>query len=176
MMQKILFGLIGLFVLFLAYRFFLKTPSFDAGEQAPSIEMNLINGEPFSLSDLKGKYVLLDFWGSWCGPCRKEIPNLKKLYGDYHGRNYKNADDFEIVSIALEKSDKYTRQLIEQEGLIWPYHIIEVSQIVLMSSLARIYDVKELPTKFLINPKGELMGTDLPFEEMERILKERLTE
>jgi thiol-disulfide isomerase/thioredoxin len=176
MMQKILFGLIGLFTLFLAYRFFLMPPSFDAGEKAPAIESTLINGEPFSLDDLKGQYVLVDFWGSWCGPCRKEIPDLKKLYADYHGRAYKNADDFQIVSIALEKSDKYTRQLIEKEQLNWPYHIIEVSQIVLMSSLARTYEVKELPTKFLINPDGQLMGTDLSFDEMERILNERLAE
>lgn len=173
MMQKILTGLIIVISLILIYNFFLKPPSFDAGEKAPEIEATLIDGTPFSLSGLEGKYVLLDFWGSWCAPCRKEIPALKTLYNDFHGKSFKNADDFEIVSIALEKSDRYTRQLIEQEGLIWPYHIIEESRIVMMSSLAQIYDVKELPTKFLINPEGQLMGTDLPIDEIRRILKER---
>jgi thiol-disulfide isomerase/thioredoxin len=173
-MQKILLALIILFGLFLAYNYFLKPPSFDRGESAPIISNTLISGEDFNLSQLKGKYVLIDFWGSWCGPCRKEIPELRNLYRDFHGKKYKNADDFVILSIALEKSDKYTKQLIESEELIWPHHIIDVSPIVMMSSIAQQYEVKELPTKFLLNPMGEFMGTDLSFEEMRRILSERL--
>ncbi len=173
-MQKILVGVLVLILAVLAYNYFLKPPSFNNGESAPNISAQLVSGETFELSDLKGHYVLLDFWGSWCPPCRKEIPDLKTLYRDYHGRDYKNATGFEIVSVALEKSDKLTKQIIQQQNMNWPYHIIDVTRVVLMSPIAQQYSVKELPTKFLINPEGEIMGTDLSFEEIRRILNERL--
>lgn len=175
-MQKILIGLILIVGGLILYNFFLKAPSFGLGEKAPLIKNKLITGEAFNLADLQGKYVLIDFWGSWCGPCRKEIPALKSLYADYNGKKYKNAEDFEILSIALEKSNKYTKQLIKSEGLVWPNHIIDVAKIVMLSDIAQQYDVKELPTKFLLNPNGEFMGTDLSFDEMRRLLDERLAD
>lgn len=173
-MQKILIGLVVVIVALLLYNFVFKKPSFKNGAVAPPIQTKLINGHDFNLSDLKGSYVLLDFWGSWCGPCLREIPEVKRLYQDFHGKKYANADDFHIVSVALEKNDKNTRKMIEARGLSWPHHIIDVSPVVIMSGIAQSYDVKELPTKFLINPEGEFMGTDLTFEEMRRILTERL--
>ena len=174
MIRKIITGVIVIVVGFFAYDFFLKTPNFNSGAKAPDFQTSLITGEDFSLSDLKGDYVLLDFWGSWCGPCLKEIPALVELYEDYHDRSFKDADNFHIVSIALEKSDKQTRKIIESRGLDWDHHIIDVSRVVLMSSLAQAYDVKELPTKFLINPNGEIMGTNLSMKETRRILDGRL--
>jgi len=158
----------------LAYNFFLKPPSFDAGQKAPDFKGTLVDGTPFKLDDVKGNYVLLDFWGSWCGPCRKEIPMLKSLYADYNGKNFKDADNFEIVSIALEKSDKYTKKIIEQQQLDWPNHIIDVNSIIMLSKYAQMYDVKDLPTKFLINPDGKFMGTNLPEDEIRRLLDARL--
>lgn len=174
MSRKLISGMILLVAAFFAYDFFLKPPNFKGGALAPDFSSTLLSGEEFSLSDLKGNYVLLDFWGSWCGPCHKEIPNLKSLYSSFHDKSFEEAENFEIVSIALEKSDALTKKIIESKGLNWNYHIIEVSKLVMMSSLAQKYDVKELPTKFLINPKGEIMGTNLSFEEMNRILSERL--
>ena len=174
MIRKVISGVIFLVVAFFAYDYFLKPPSFTNGAEAPIFKGQLVNGEDFSLSDLRGNYVLLDFWGSWCAPCLKEIPSMVQLYDDYHGKDFKNADNFHIVSIALEKSDAYTRRIIQTRNLKWKYHIIDISKIVLMSSLAQLYNVKELPTKFLINPEGEIMGTDLSFEEMSRLLNDRL--
>ncbi len=174
MIRRIIASVIILVLAFFAYDFFLKPPSFTNGAKAPDFTRELISGEDFSLSDLKGNYVLLDFWGSWCAPCIKEIPAMVRLYDDYHDKNYKNATNFHIVSIALEKSDASTRRIIETRNLKWKYHIIDVSKIVMMSSLAQLYDVKELPTKFLINPNGEIMGTNLSFEEMSRLLDDRL--
>lgn len=174
MVRKILPAIILIVVAFFGYDFFLKPPSFNNGAAAPDFDTELIDGSAFSLSDLKGNYVLLDFWGSWCPPCRKEIPDLKKFYNKYHDQKFKDATNFHMVSIALEKSDKYTKQIISSQNLNWDYHIIDVSQIVLLSSLAQLYNVKDLPTKFLINPDGQIMGTNLSVEEMSQLLDSRL--
>ncbi len=175
-MQKVFIGILTLILALGAYNFFLKPPSFVNGSIAPEINANLIDGKPFSLKDLEGKYVLIDFWGSWCGPCIKEIPDLKNLNNRYKNKRGKNGESFEILSIALEKSDKYTKQIINQSGLNWPYHIIDVSKIVMMSSIAQDYSVKELPTKFLLNPQNEIIGTNQSFEEIMTLLDARLTE
>ena len=174
MFKKIIAALILLVLGLFFYTFFINSPAKMVGNPAPGFEATLISGEDFSLSDLQGKYVLIDFWGSWCAPCRKEMPALKTLYNKFNNQNFKDASGFEIVSIALERSDKQTRKVIEQEQLNWPYHIIDVSRIVLMSSYAQKYGVSELPTKILINPKGEIMGTNLGFKEMDRLLGDRI--
>lgn len=173
MTKKILLPLLLLVAGLFLYNFLLKPPSFENGAGAPELKGTLVDGSEFDLNDLKGSYVLIDFWGSWCPPCRKEIPDLKALYHKHHGKNYKDAADFEVVSIALEKSDKYTLKIIESEGLVWPQHIIDINPVVMLSSYAQTYEVKDLPTKFLINPEGQFMGTNLPWEEMDRILSER---
>ena len=173
MVRRLFGGLIVLVTVLFVYNYFFKTPSFSSGEKAPEFEATLIDGSAFKLSELQGKYVLLDFWGSWCAPCRKDNPKLKSMYAQYANKNFQDAQGFEIVSIALEKSDKLTRRIIEKEGLDWKYHIIDISRIVLMSDYAQLYSVKEVPTKFFINPKGEIMGTNQSFEEMQRILDER---
>ena len=173
-MQKVLFGIISFIAVLFVYNFFFKQPSFNSGTSAPPIKTQLIDGSKFDLEDLKGNYILLDFWGSWCGPCIREIPNLKQVYNQYHDRQYIDASNFEVVSVALEKSDKYTRKIITDRGLNWPYHIIDVSRIVMLSDLAQAYDVKELPTKFLINPEGKIMRTNPSFEEIAQLLDNRI--
>ncbi len=158
----------------MVFQLFIRSKGTDIGQAAPTFEATLKNGNDFNLDDLKGKYVLIDFWGSWCGPCRKEFPFLRELYTKYNSASFSDADGFEIVSIALEKSVDRTSSIIEKEQLDWPYHIVDVSRFVLMSSYAQLYGVKEIPTKVLINPKGLIMGTNLSFREMDRILSERL--
>ena len=117
---------------------------------------------------------LLIFGDPGAGPCIKEFPKLRALHEAFHQKSFQDAEGFEIVSIALEKSDKNTRNIIERQGLNWKHHIVDVSRVVLLSPLAQKFGVSELPTKFLVNPKGEFMGTNLSFEEMERILSDRL--
>ena len=174
MTRKILGGILLIVVAVFAYDFFLKTPSFNTGAKAPDFSAQLINGDDFALSDLKGNFVLLDFWGSWCAPCRKEIPSLKGFYAKYHDQEYKDAGNFHIVSVALEKSSAFTERIIKNENLNWDHHIIDVRKIVMMSEIGRLYDVKDLPTKFLINPEGQIIGTNLTFDEMSNILDKQL--
>lgn len=144
---------IGSIVVIVAIGFLALNYGYSAkdGSKAPEINTLLVDGRPFRLSDLEGKYVLLDFWGSWCGPCLKEIPDLIELNNDY-------SDKLIIVSIGLEKNDKTWRKVVNKFKLPWKHQIIEVSPIVLASKTARKYGVTEIPVKFLIGPDGKFLG------------------
>jgi thiol-disulfide isomerase/thioredoxin len=136
------------------------------------IKGTLPDGSPFALSDLKGNIVLIDFWASWCGPCRKSSPELVSIYNTYHGQFFKDAKGFEIVSIGLENSKAGWAQAIQNDGLRWPYHLMESSAFDAPATLA--YTVKQVPTKFLINPEGIIMAVDPSFKEIARILEDRI--
>jgi len=130
----------------------------DEGSKAPGFEAQLIDGSSFKLEDQKGKYTVLSFWGSWCPPCLKEAPELVALNKRYESILFKNNKQFEIVSIAIEKSDKRTSALIKKYNLYWPKHIIKVSSLVLKDPLSLKYGVTDLPAKFLIDPNGIMIG------------------
>ena len=142
------------------------------GEKAIEIKGPLPDGTTFSLSDLKGKYVLLDFWGSWCGPCRQSNPQLANLYTRYKNQQFKDASGFEIVSIALDRSQANWQHAIRSDQMIWPYHLMEAD--IFDSPVVKAYGVKQIPSKFLINPAGIMMAVDPSFEEIAKLLETRL--
>ena len=146
-------------------------PNNITGEKAIDISGELPDGTPFSLSNLKGKYVLLDFWGSWCGPCRQTHPQLVSLYSKYNKQPYKDAEGFEVVSVGLEQSRGNWENAILQDHLIWPYHLMEKGSF--DAPQVKAYGVKQIPTKFLINPEGILMAVDPSFEEIAKVLESR---
>lgn len=150
-------------VFFGGYYIYFRMSAPEKGDLAPEIEATLTNGEAFKLSDYQGKYVLLDFWGSWCAPCRSELPYLVQLEHNFR-------DEMVVVSVALEKSPDNWIQIVEKFGMNWETQIVEESSIVMLSPIARTYGVSEIPTKFLISPDGELLG-ELSFDE----IRERLT-
>lgn len=155
---------IGSIVVIVAICFLALNYGYSAkdGSKAPEINTLLVDGRPFRLSDLEGKYVLLDFWGSWCGPCLKEIPDLIELNNDY-------SDKLVIVSIGLEKNDKTWRKVVDKFKLPWKHQIIEVTPIVLASKTARKYGVAEIPVKFLVDPQGILRGK-MELSEIRKLL------
>lgn len=168
------FLLLVVLVLFVTKKYFQPADLIN-GEKAPEFSAELIDGSTFSLKDLSGKYVVIDFWGSWCPPCRKENPKLVSLYNKYKDKNFKNGDGFDVVTIALEKHDRTWKQVAEKEGFTWKNQIVEISRYVLLSSIAQSFGVTDLPAKFLISPKGEIIGSNLSFIEMDRMLSERMT-
>ena len=160
---------------FLVFRFgkslYLR-PKNITGATAMAIQGHLPDGTPFELSELKGKFVLLDFWGSWCGPCRENHPELVALYQKYRQQKFKAADGFEIVSIGLENSTSRWLNAIENDRLIWPYHLMESSSF--DSPITKAFDVKQIPTKFLINPEGVIMAVDPGLREIGKMLEDRI--
>lgn len=161
-------------VLLLLYFYNSRSPEKKSGKMAPNFVENLKDGSSFELAQLKGRYVLLDFWGSWCPPCRRDNPNLVQLYKEFHASQYKDASGFDIVSIALEKNEKTWSKTIRKDGLDWPYHILHTSRMVATDPLARKYNVTDLPTKFLIGPDGDIVGVNMTRQEIESYLRSKL--
>ncbi len=174
MWSKILNVLLLVAVALLVYNVFLKTPNVEHGVKAPSIEAELIDGTSFSIDNLKGNYVLVDFWASWCGPCIQDSPKVVGLYNKFHGKSFKDAQNFEVVSVALEKKPDRWQKMAKRFGFAWKYQVVDVVQFVRLSALASAYDVTNIPSKFLINPEGNIIGVDLSAEEMDRLLTSRL--
>lgn len=126
------------------------------GKQAVAIQKTDINGQPVNLETLKGKYVLIDFWGSWCGPCRSSHPHLKALYAKY------KAKGFEIVGIAdeqgesLELSRKAWTKAIEEDGINW-LQVLNNEDIEVFDAV-KAYGVTAFPTKILLDRDGKILA------------------
>jgi len=151
-----------------------RLPKFSSGEQAKDFSSKLINNNDFTLSDLRGTYILLDFWGSWCGPCRKENKELVKLYDDFENKKFKDAAKFEIVSVGVETQEVSWQKAIEIDGLRWNYHILQNNRF--SSEIVKLYGVREIPTKYLISPEGMILSVNESVGNISKFLLERVEE
>lgn len=151
---------------------FRKKPKFINGEAAPGFSWTGPDGNTFTLEDFKGKYVLLDFWGSWCPPCRKENPHLVSLYKKYNKAEFKDAIGLDIVSIGIETDENNWRKAIEKDGLIWPHHYSDFKRF--KSEIVMQYGVKNVPTKYLLDEGGYIIGVNQSIENLDKFLAGRL--
>jgi len=143
----------------------LRTTS--VGVMAPDFTQNDANGVPVKLSSFRGKYVLLDFWASWCGPCREENPNVVKAYNKYKDKN------FTILSVSLDKPEGRNSWLaaIKSDGLSWT----QVSDLKFWSNeAATLYSITSIPSNFLIDPNGKIIAKDLRGADLENMLEQVL--
>ncbi len=161
-------------VAFVIGRYFYMRPGLGQEEVAPPFSATLQNGQPFELQQLRGHYVLIDFWGSWCAPCRRENPGLVNIYQQYHGRDYPDAKGFEIVSVGVEENRQRWERAIEQDGLRWPYHIYdEASSLRFFDApIAQLYGVRQVPTKYFLDPEGRIIAVNPSLAEISRELKQ----
>ncbi|HMN32562.1 MAG TPA: TlpA disulfide reductase family protein [Chitinophagaceae bacterium] len=143
-----------------------KLKAVEVGYVAPNFKLADSTGKKeYSLSDFKGKYVLIDFWASWCGPCKNEIPYLKKAYEMYHQKG------FEIVSVSLDdKKEKWTAAL-RQYQMPW-IHISDVKGF--NSAVNELYHVPAIPTTLLLDKTGTIIATNLRGNALENKLAELL--
>ncbi len=137
----------------------------SVGKLAPDFTLPDVNGKPFTLSSLRGKYVLVDFWASWCGPCRQENPNVVATYNQFKNKN------FAIVGVSLDKEKDAWLGAIKSDGLAWK----QVSDLKYWNSAAAaLYSVEAIPYNVLINPDGKVIATSLRGTDLSNKLSEVL--
>ncbi|MFM2393806.1 MAG: hypothetical protein RLZZ546_1788, partial [Bacteroidota bacterium] len=145
----------SILALYYGGRYFYFLPKYTQGDSIEDQSFILKDGTPSSIKKYEGTYLLVDFWGSWCGPCRQESPLIVDLYNEFHGKKYKDALDFDVLSIGIESDEKKWEKAIEIDGLKWPNHVYQGQRF--DSPLAKYYKVREIPSKFLLDSKGKIM-------------------
>lgn len=139
----------------------------DTGSgDSKEIVMNDMDGNPMKLSDLRGKVVLVDFWASWCKPCRIENPNVVKMYHEYKNKG------FDIFSVSLDKSAEKWAQAIAQDGLVWKSHVSDLK--FWNNAAAKAWGVSSIPATFLLDREGKVIAKNLRGAALEAKLKEVL--
>ena len=135
------------------------------GKMAPEITLPNLSGQTKALSALRGKVVLLDFWASWCGPCRKENPNVVSVYNRY------NAKGFEVFSVSLDENKSAWEAAIKKDGLVWNNHVSDLGG--WRSEVVATYEIESIPFPVLIDKEGKIvaMGESLRGAGLENELK-----
>ena len=134
------------------------------GQKAPDILLPNAKGDSILLSGTlkNNKYVLIDFWASWCGPCRRTVPGLKKLYNKYHGKG------LEIYSISLDENASAWKKAIFEDGTNW-LHVIDKQ-----GNIANIWGVSFIPNTFLLDEKQNVIAVNAEPDELDKFLKDKL--
>jgi thiol-disulfide isomerase/thioredoxin len=157
-------------VVWLAIKWY-KMPGQSSGAMAPDFVGYLANGDSLQLSDFKGDLVFLDFWGSWCGPCRAYNKGLVEIYQKYKNTKFKKERKLTIISVGIEIQKNYWLTAIQQDGLVWPNHVSDINR--LYDHVALLYGIKEIPNTFLIDGNGQIIGVNLLEEKLDEILAQR---
>jgi peroxiredoxin len=131
------------------------------GQQAPDVSLPDVKGNVVPLSSLRGKYVLLDFWASWCGPCRMENPNVVRMYQKYKSKG------FEVYSVSLDNNKANWEAAIARDQLTWTH----VSDLKMWNSVVvTLYQIDGIPLTFLLDPDGKIVDKNLRGPDLEKKL------
>ena len=138
---------------------YLQFAQIENGElTAPNFALLDVNGKAVKLSDFRGNLVLIDFWASWCGPCRQESPNMVKLYNTYKNKN------FTILSVSLDEDPAKWKEAIQRDGLLWKTHVSDLRG--WSSGMPQLYGFDGIPYTVLVNPDGKIIAKGLRGEAL----------
>ena len=135
------------------------------GQTAPDFEMASVDGKKIKLSQFRGQYVLLDFWASWCAPCRQENPNLVKQYHAFKDKG------FTIFGVSLDANKDLWLKAIKDDKLTWT-HVSELKQ--WDSNIVKLYSIEGIPMSFLLDKQGKIIGKNLRAEQLSELLTKTL--
>lgn len=152
-------------------RYWYFRPLLSPGEPAPDFITQDSKGNSLSLGEFRGSYVLLSFWGSWCGPCRKDNSGIVSIYEEFKDQKFKDGKGFSVLSIAAETNRESWEKAIIKDNLAWEHHILSLDKF--NHPVFQLYKVREIPTKYLINPQGIIVGVNPNHDEMRKILTNR---
>lgn len=167
-MKKLIVFIAGFF-LFSIYSFSQEKLGINIGNKAPELIGKSTAGETLKLSDTSGQLVLLDFWAAWCGPCRRENPNLVQAWQKYKDKEFTNGKGFTVFSVSLDRTEEAWKKGIADDKLEWPYHISDLKG--WYSKHAAIYGIRRIPDNFLIDGKGIIVARNLRGPALEATLE-----
>ncbi len=157
-------------ILFVAALFFMNFSRYTAkgeprvGDKAPEIVGKTPKGDEIKLSSYRGKIVLIDFWASWCPPCRRENVNVVANYQEFKNKKFKNGDGFVVLSVSLDKNPASWERAIKADKLSWDTNIRDMKDG--YSKAAKDYEVRAIPTSFLVDGNGKIIAKKLRSSEL----------
>ena len=143
----------------------------NIGDKAPELSYKNPDGKDMSLSSIKNKIVLIDFWASWCGPCRRENPNLVQAFKKFNKTKFEEGNGFEIYSLSLDKTKKAWVKAINQDQLFWQYHVSDLGG--WQSEGSKKYNIRSIPSNIIIDGKGIIIAKNLKGQALQRFLESK---
>ena len=142
----------------------------EIGNIAPGIELPTVDGESFNLSQLKGKVVLVNFWASWCKPCRKKSPALLEIFDKYNSSDFKDGEKgFEILNVSLDKNQTAWENSIKKDSIERLLNVGDMTG--WKCAAAQAYNIRKIPSSVLLDGNGEIIAINLSPQNLKKKLK-----